>query len=299
MQIRTVDSPVRTRLVAPANQPRGCNAFGHHSLKSKVYGLWSVVFLVTCYFSFAAPDPSIYRDFSRYQVIIARQPFGEPPPPPDPVVLPPPGPPPEVIAWFKNIKVVHISTEGSKVSRVGFIDVPAKKNYLMKIGETEDDITVVTADYASESVTLRKNGVDQTISMKGEVSTPAAPGAPGVPGVMTASGRPGGPGAVALQPSGSRSPGERPMSYIERRRRMQEAADERLRRAAEAQSKIPPEEMEKHLQTYNMDLIRAKGEQGPPLPIPLTEDNDNQLVAEGVLPPRTAEPVPVPAPATE
>ena len=43
------------------------------------------------------------------------------------------------------------------------------------------------------------------------------------------------------------------------------------------------EELEKHLNEYQMDVIR----QGlPPLPIPLTPEMDQQLVNEGVLPPQ-------------
>ena len=45
-------------------------------------------------------------------------------------------------------------------------------------------------------------------------------------------------------------------------------------------------ELEKYLQEYNMELIRAGGELGPALPIELTPDQDAQLVSEGVLPPR-------------
>jgi hypothetical protein len=35
-----------------------------------------------------------------------------------------------------------------------------------------------------------------------------------------------------------------------------------------------------------MDLIRSRGEKGPPLPIPLTPEMDQQLVQEGVLAPQ-------------
>jgi hypothetical protein len=86
-----------------------------------------------------------------------------------------------------------------------------------------------------------------------------------------------------------RTSSERTISDPDRRKRTQDAADERLRKAVEAQSKIPPEELERHLRQYNMELIRAKGENGPPLPIPLTDEEDNRLVVEGFLPPRTAE----------
>jgi hypothetical protein len=40
------------------------------------------------------------------------------------------------------------------------------------------------------------------------------------------------------------------------------------------------------LQNYQMDLIRAGGAKGPPLPIQLTPEADSQLVEEGVLPPQ-------------
>jgi len=43
--------------------------------------------------------------------------------------------------------------------------------------------------------------------------------------------------------------------------------------------------LQKQLQDYQMELIRAQGEKGPPLPIVLTPLMDAQLVSEGVLPP--------------
>ena len=46
------------------------------------------------------------------------------------------------------------------------------------------------------------------------------------------------------------------------------------------------EELTKHLEKYQMDLIRAGGEKGPPLPMELTPEMDAQLVSEGVLPPQ-------------
>ena len=42
-------------------------------------------------------------------------------------------------------------------------------------------------------------------------------------------------------------------------------------------------ELEKHLQEYQMEVIR--GGNLPPLPVQLTPENDAKLVAEGVLPP--------------
>jgi hypothetical protein len=66
-------------------------------------------------------------------------------------------------------------------------------------------------------------------------------------------------------------------SYAERRRaRMQE------QQPPPVQPRYTGEELTKHLQEYQMEVIR----QGlPPLPIPLTPEMDKQLVTEGFLPP--------------
>lgn len=49
---------------------------------------------------------------------------------------------------------------------------------------------------------------------------------------------------------------------------------------------MAPEKLKTHLQNYQMNLIRDAGKSGPPLPMPLTPKMDDQLVNEGVLPPR-------------
>ena len=46
------------------------------------------------------------------------------------------------------------------------------------------------------------------------------------------------------------------------------------------------EEVRANLQDYQMEVIRSGM---PPLPIPLTQEMDDQLVAEGVLPPAEEE----------
>ena len=51
-----------------------------------------------------------------------------------------------------------------------------------------------------------------------------------------------------------------------------------------AVSKYTEVESQKHLEQYQMELIRAGGEKGPPLPMPMTPEMDAQLVKEGVLP---------------
>ena len=73
---------------------------------------------------------------------------------------------------------------------------------------------------------------------------------------------------------------ERRLSYAERRRlRMLER-----QKPVEIPKPIyTGAELEKHLQEYQMEVIR--GGSLPPLPVQLSPENDAKLVAEGVLPP--------------
>ena len=89
--------------------------------------------------------------------------------------------------------------------------------------------------------------------------------------------------AAPLRPVVVKSVANR-MSYAERLKRRREQLEERRRREAET-PKLTGKELEEQLKSYQMDLIRAGGEKGPPLPIPLTKEMDDKLVAEGVLPP--------------
>lgn len=160
---------------------------------------------------------------------------------------------------------------------VGFVDVKVKppKSYYMQVGDTRDGITLVEADYANERALLEKGGERYPISMAGgdaPVPAPASPGMrtpPGLPGRNVSS-------VQKRLPAGA--------SYKERLKRRQQALAERNRRRAEA-PEVPAltgEEFSEYLKEYQMDLIR-KGM--PPLPIPLTQEMDDQLVEEGVLPP--------------
>ena len=48
------------------------------------------------------------------------------------------------------------------------------------------------------------------------------------------------------------------------------------------EQRLRREEIRANLQDYQMEVIRSGM---PPLPIPLTQEMDDQLVSEGVLPP--------------
>lgn len=231
--------------------------------------LFLVPLLPAATVAMASPDISARADFARYAIIIDRAPFGKPeelPPPTNIVVV---VVSPEDLNRLKSIRLAGMTLDGDRVELVGLVDDAAKKPYLLKPGDSEDGITVVSADAATWAVTIRVGSTEQTMVMQSPSGKPVEAN-----GVVLPSA-----GNTKLLP-------ERQLSPAERRKRLQDATDERLRKAAEAQSKIPPEVMERHLQNYNDYLIRSKGENGPPLPIQLTEEIDNRLVADGFLPPR-------------
>ena len=204
------------------------------------------------FFSAAAAWAEPQASFDRYQPILDRKPFGNPPvAPPEPEVVIPPEQ-----SFARTIRMSALVEQDDGTIRVGLIDSQSNKSYLLAEGETENGIELVSADYENEEAVLRKGSEMAVIKLSsGEIQ------------------------ALSPQQQQDRMNAPRPqrMSYAERR-----AAREQARREAPPQPKYTGEELEKHLQEYQMEVIRNGL---PPLPIPLTPEMDDQLVREGVLPP--------------
>lgn len=215
-------------------------------------------------------------DFSRYEVILARRPFGEPPP--AEAVDPGQGPGPETAgpSFADSLRIVALTYSQGDV-RVGFVDSAKTppKTYFLFVGERQDGIEVVSASYEEERAVLRKEGDERTLSMAqgGRVVETVRPAAGGAAPVR--------PGAEALMqarrtgPAGGRTASPRVLSPG-RQMRLEEE-----QRRLETLPDLHGQVLEKHLQEYNMEAIRSGA---PPLPIPLTEEQDAQLVTEGLLP---------------
>ncbi|MDA3800274.1 MAG: hypothetical protein PF692_14500 [Kiritimatiellae bacterium] len=110
---------------------------------------------------------SPYYDFNRYKIILERKPFGNF----DTLVLAPePIKTPVSRPDFANYYSMCAITESYGNIMVGFID-KAKKNgknyYYLRVGESQDGITLVEADYADESAKLSKDGQEFWINMTG------------------------------------------------------------------------------------------------------------------------------------
>lgn len=99
-------------------------------------------------------------DWSRYECIVSRNPFGAKPEP-APVVTTPIVP---EVNLFENIQVTALIVGDSGI-KVGFVDKKTQDIYLLAQGQAESGIQLVHADYDSESVLLRRNGSEQWVSM--------------------------------------------------------------------------------------------------------------------------------------
>lgn len=199
----------------------------------------------------AAPPP----DFERYRVILDRKPFGVAPPPA--AVVPPPLTAEQSFARTLRMSAILENEDGSV--RVGLIDAQGNRSFFLSVGESEDGIELVSADYKNEEAVLRKGGEMVVLKLaSGDIQ----------------------PLTAEQQQARLTQQQVQRLSYAERRQE----------RERQRQQPPPPppepiytgEALEKHLREYQMEVIR----QGlPPLPIPLTPEMDAQLVAEGLLPP--------------
>jgi len=214
-----------------------------------------------------AKPSSPYYDFNRYKIILERKPFGEvdalalaPEPVKVPVKLP---------NFAKHYSMCAITDSYGEIM-VGFIDKAKKgdvKYYYLRVGESQDGITLVEADYANESAKLSKDGREFWIDMTGPKLSNTSSSSSAQP--------------LIARNSSNRQANESYSSRLRKQRESRIKVESRIRYPKENMTK---EEITEHLRNLNMELIRAQGSKGPPLPIQLTPEDDAQLVSEGVLP---------------
>lgn len=193
--------------------------------------------------------------FDRYQFILDRKPFGDAPVEVVPVVTIPPEQ-----SFARTIRMSALIEQDDGSIRVGLIDAAQNNlSFFLSEGESANGVDLVSADYENEEAVLRKGEEMVVLKLASGEIQPLSP---------------------QQQQDRMSAPRPQRLSYNERRAQRLQAA----RQSSEAppQPKYTGEELEKHLKEYQMEVIR----QGlPPLPIPLTPEQDAQLVQEGVLPP--------------
>jgi hypothetical protein len=129
-----------------------------------------------------------------------------------------------------------------------------KKDYILSIGEIQDDLELIEVNLTDGTATLNKGGQTAQFSLK------EAP--------------------KIIPPKKQKT--RKPSSYSERMKQ-QRAAAAAKRNAAPARPALTGAALRAHLEGVQMDAIRTGK---PPLPMALTPEMDAQLVNEGVLDPQ-------------
>lgn len=202
----------------------------------------------------------------RYDVILERSPFGA-----DPllgVANPEQQAAAAAAAAAKELRLCFLLESESGDIRAGFQNLKAKpgdpRSVILMVGESFMGMKLLDIDLSASQATLESRGEPVVFELS-KAPTPAKAPAAAKP---EAPKRKFGGGFRRREP-----PAPKPQKPPE----PELSPEEQEKRRAE---------IRKNLQEYQMEVIR----QGmPPLPIPLTPEMDDQLVAEGVLPPVEGE----------
>lgn len=196
----------------------------------------------------------------RYSVIIDRSPFGS-----DPLVA-------DAInenrqqeaankaaaEAAKDFRLCFLLEDQSGEIRAGFENKKAKpgepRSVILMVGESFMGMKLLSVDLAKSQATLQNRGKPIQFTLTKSTTVAAAPKAA--------------PAAASRRRFGA---GFRKKEPVEELPKLT-PEEERQRR----------KEVRESMQAYQMEVIRAGM---PPLPIPLTQEMDDQLVSEGVLPP--------------
>lgn len=205
------------------------------------------------------------NSLGKYQLILDKQLLGSvkvAPAPPvtrrEPEVTPP--------SWAQEYRMTMMTLDEDRV-RVGLQHIQNNSAFLLIEGEeSHSEFTLVSADFDRGSALVRHRGVEHRFELQtGPVVAARVQRGNAQTSNITVHGR--------TRP-GIRPPGPRPLQGRPENTEPEEAPVRRFETR---------EELEAHLKEQQMDAIRTGK---PPLPIPLTEEMDDQLVREGVLPPR-------------
>lgn len=261
--------------------------------RMKAEGIKFLILAVMVLHSFAVRAAT---DFSKYDVILDRKPFGLGEEALAPVPSVPKSTVPAADSFIKSYRMCAIRESSAGVS-VGLVNVKVKpvRSFFLFEGEMEDGVQLVEADFTDEKALLRCGDEEHWIYMSGAVRSGGGRGAYSHRADLAAV-----QGSISSRMRKA-SPVTRPIPQMswDEYKKMYESGKMPPARSATAVlaslrsgrdpstiQKISREEREARRRAYNMDLIRAGGMEGVPLPIPLTPEEDAQLVSEGVLPPQ-------------
>ena len=231
----------------------------------------TVLFSIACV---SVDGISAQVDPARYKIIVDRKPFGRQPVKSAVPVAEQPTDKVSANSPLRFLELVALTKEDSGVVRVGVFHAKEQySDYLQKGGKASSKgFLVKDVDYDQKGALIVMGNKQKWIYMSDTVSYAPKP--------------------AAKAPSKAAPPasvGDKRKALLDRIRK------NRAKRAGATPQTAPvvPEltdaqkaQRAEQLKKYQMDLIRAGGQKGPPLPLPLTPKMDKQLVKEGVLPPQ-------------
>lgn len=160
-------------------------------------------------------------------------------------------------ALAKDMRLCFVMESQSGEIRAGLQNQKDQKSFILSVGESIQGIKLLGVNIQNSEATLERNGQKVLFKLDKAPVVSVAPAAP-----APADRRFGGGFRRTPQPAPPQAPPEPELSPEEQARRR--------------------DEIRANLQNYQMEVIRSGM---PPLPIPLTQEMDDQLVSEGILPP--------------
>jgi hypothetical protein len=161
-------------------------------------------------------------------------------------------------ALAKDLRLCFVLESQDGEVRAGLQNQKDKKSFILSIGESIQGVKLLGVDIENSEARLERNG--QTVLFKLDKDPVVSKTAPQP---QAADPRKFGSGFRRTPPPAE--PPKPPEPEL--------TPEEQLQRR---------DEIRANLQNYQMEVIRSGM---PPLPIPLTKEMDDQLVAEGILPP--------------
>lgn len=208
---------------------------------------------------------SIFGELDKYQIIIDRQPFGRELISPEPSVSSIKSEA-EAIAAAKSaekeLRLCFIFETTKGLIRAGFQNKIVKagepKSIMLGVGDTFKGMKLVDVNIQESTATLDRNGVMIMFSLNKSAKN-------------------------TLGNSKTTSTRKFNSGFRSSNTNDKEIKKEVNVKLTVQQQEQRKQEIQESLRQYQMDVIRAGL---PPLPVPLTKQMDDQLVAEGVLPPK-------------
>jgi len=224
----------------------------------------TLISMATLVAGMACAEELLYSP-ERYDVILDRSPFGA-----DPlldVANPEKKAAAAAAAAAKELRLCFLLESETGDIRAGFQNLKAKpgdpKSVILMVGESFMGMKLLEINLPDSQATLESRGEPVVFELSKAPAPAKAPAAKPAPPKRQFGG-----GFRRREPPKEQKPAPPPEPVLS-------PEEQRIRR----------EEIRANLQDYQMEVIRSGM---PPLPIPLTQEMDDQLVAEGVLPPSEA-----------